>query len=116
MKRLAIIAVIGGICLSCQSHAQEFGGSAWYDFQRQSFTPVVTTKLGELPDFLGFKGVRPEIRAFAGVQNARGLAGTALVFSGPLAKNATWDIGIGARAATGQQLGFGIIAGVTIKF
>lgn len=116
MRKLLISAMFGLLAMSATAPAQTLGGSAWYDFQSRQFTPVVTTRITELPDFLGVKGFRPELRAFAGIQNARGLAGTALVASGPLAKNATWDFGIGARAATGRKVGLGVIAGVSIKF
>lgn len=118
MRKLTTIGLLAGLILAIApaAKAQEFGGSAFYDFQARAFTPVVTTKIGTLPDFLGFRGLTPEIRGFAGIQNARGLAGTALVFSGPLARNATWDIGIGARAQTGRKIGLGLIAGFSIKF
>lgn len=117
-KTLIALVAFSALALApARASAQTVGGSAWYDFQARSFTPVVTTKIAVLPDFLGNKSLRPELRAFAGVQNARGLVGTAIVFSGPLAQNATWDLGLGARSSTGSR-GFavGIIAGVSFKF
>lgn len=113
MKTRAIIYALG-LPLACQ--AQDFGGSLYYDFETKDFSPVISTKLADLPNFLGRKSLTPQLRAFIGVSNARTIGGTALVFSGPLATNTTWDFGIGARSMAGRKISLGLFAGITVKF
>jgi hypothetical protein len=60
---------------------------AYYSFGRKDYAAVTSNKIRTLEDFLGIRGLNPEVNAFAGVSTGGiTLAGASLTFSYQAAK------------------------------
>lgn len=88
---------------------------------RLKVVPVLTYRIATLENFLGVKGLSPEVRFFAGVSASAGrataaLAGTALVFSHPIADRVAFEFGLAVRVEASKPVGAGALIGFVYKF
>lgn len=113
MKRFTLTLLL--VLTVCMAAAQTLGGSLLYDFKTRSWLPVASVKLVTLDD-LNLKGVTAEVRLLAGIEEARGLAATALVFSRPIGSKLSLELGAAVRILANRQPSFGIVLGASVKF
>jgi hypothetical protein len=114
MKKLLLPLLL--VLAAATAKAQDWNIAAYYSFNEGEVAAVAMNKVATIDNFLGVKGLNPNVYGFAGVSTGGAtLVGGALTFPFKIGEGLSFEIGpaIDGNIMELKNLRFGIAATVT---